>query len=398
MKSPIVFILLLCMILCGCTQPAVYQTPTTEDGAVLVLTNGILIDGTGAEPIPNATLVIDGDRILAAGASGEVAIPAGARVVDLGGATILPGFINAHVHDAFDEERLKAWAQAGVTTVREEGILSSPSQITEKLELRNKLAGSSQYARLITAGYMISVPGGYGQLDVTSAEDAEKQVNMELEAGVDLIKLAVEDGYGQANNLPLLSADELAAVVATAHRSGVWVSAHVTDAKYLQQVVDAGVDDAAHIPWDVIAPELVQQMVSQGTYAVTTLTVMDAYGAAQGATRNLGLLHSAGVMIAMGNDYTRVPQNGFDHFELGMPMHELNLMQAAGLSNMEIIVASTRNAAHVCGLGAELGTLESGKLADVLVVSGNPLEDLSALTQVRMVIHSGEVIRDGGLR
>jgi imidazolonepropionase-like amidohydrolase len=171
------------------------------------------------------------------------------------------------------------------------------------------------------------------------------------------------------------------------------VTAHITEARYLQQVVDAGVDDAAHIPWDEISPSLVQQMIDQNTYAVTTLTVMDAYGAIQGASKNLGILESAGVRIAMGNDYTRIPQNGFDHFELGMPMHELNLMQAAGLTPMQIIVAATRNAAHVCDLEEELGTLEQGKIADILVLGANPLRDLSALTQVKMVIHNGEIIR-----
>ncbi len=392
MKHIFAVIIVAVLILASCS------TPTTLDGpsqTTLVLTGATLIDGSGVEPIPDATLVIEGERIIAAGSSADIIIPARAKIIDLDGAYILPGFINAHVHDAYDSDRLKAWALAGVTTVRDEGILSDPSQISWQHSLRNRLAASNQNARLVSAGYMITVPGGYGNLKVTSAEDAQKKVNMELAEGMDLIKVTMEDGYGFATNLALLSGEELSTIVSAAHQQGVLVSAHITEAKFLQQVVDAGVDDAAHIPWDVlISPSLIQKMVDQDVYAVTTMTVMDAYSCAEGASRNLARLQSAGVHIAMGNDYTLIPQNNFDHFELGMPMHEMYLMSAAGLTPMEIIVASTRNAAHVCGLEGEIGTLEVGKLADVLVLSANPLEDLSALTQVRMVIHNGEIIRE----
>jgi imidazolonepropionase-like amidohydrolase len=107
----------------------------------------------------------------------------------------------------------------------------------------------------------------------------------------------------------------------------------------------------------------------------------------------LGRFVQAGVKIALGNDYTFIPQNNFDHFDLGMPMHEITRMSEAGMTPMQIIVAATRNAAHVCGLEAELGTLEVGKLADILITNGDPLNDLSALTQVQIVIHGGEIIR-----
>jgi imidazolonepropionase-like amidohydrolase len=397
MKISIGIALSLCLLITACNAPTLVFTPAAtipSSQADLVITNGTLIDGTGDEPLPGATLILGNGRILAVGPSSQVTIPAGVKVVDLGGGYILPGFINAHVHDGFDENRLQTWAQAGVTTVRDEGILSSSSQLSTQIALRDRLAGSNQYARLVTVGYMITVPEGYGELQVTSTKDAQKQVNMELDAGVDMIKLAMEDGYGGTTNLPLLSTNELSAIVTTAHQRGVLVTAHITEAKYLQQVVDAGVDDAAHIPWDEISPSLIQQMIAQDIYAVTTLTVMDAYGAIQGASANLRLLEDAGVQIAMGSDYTRIPQNGFDHFELGMPVHELDLMHAAGLTPMQIIVASTRNAAHVCGLEEELGTLEQGKLADILILGADPLQDLSALTQVKMVIHNGEIIRE----
>jgi imidazolonepropionase-like amidohydrolase len=358
-----------------------------------VLTNGTLIDGSGAEPVPAATVVIVGERILAAGPTSKVTIPEGVPVIDLAGRYILPGFINAHVHDAYDAGRLVKWAQAGVTTVRDEGIISASPTITEAISLRDQLSASPQYARLISTGYMLTAPGGYGTLEVSSPEMARQTVNLELDQGVDMIKLAVESGYAGVTNLPLLSTDELRAIVESAHARGSRVSAHITEAKYLPQLLEAGVDDLAHVPAGFILKAHVHELVDKGIYVVPTLTVFEAYGGLQSASSTLRELTEAGVQIAMGNDYTQVPQNGFDHFELGMPMHELTRMHEAGMTPMQIIVASTKNAAHGWGLEEELGTLEEGKLADILVVGADPLKNLSALTQVQLVIHSGQVIR-----
>ena len=105
-------------ILCACTV-------SPEQKNAFVLINGLLIDGTGSNPLPNAVVVIQGEWITAIGSNATVEIPRGASIVDLKGATILPGFINAHVHYAFDNQNLKAWVNGGVTTVRDEGIVSS---------------------------------------------------------------------------------------------------------------------------------------------------------------------------------------------------------------------------------------------------------------------------------
>lgn len=392
MKPWIVLCILLSIVISACANPSPTSTPVLSR-ATLVLTNGTLIDGTGADPIPNATLVIGGDRILAVGPARQVAIPSGVEVIDLGGATILPGFINAHVHDAYDESRLDAWAKAGVTTVRDEGILSGSGKLSRLIALRDQLSGSPQYARLVSAGYILTVPGGYGQLEVISAEDARQQVNMELDAGVNLIKLAMESGYAGVTNLPNFSPEELSAIVEAAHERGRLVTAHITEVKFLEALLEAGVDDLAHIPNDFVSQSQIQQLVEQDVYVVPTLTVFEAYGVLKGSSDNLGRFVKAGVKIALGNDYTFIPQNNFDHFDLGMPMHEITRMSEAGMSPMQIIVAATCNAAHVCGLENELGTLQVGKLADILIVNGNPLDDLSTLTKVKMVIHSGVIIR-----
>ncbi len=390
MKQATVFFMSVCLVLSACISP---QPITTSIQPTFVLTNATLINGTGSAPLAKATLVVNNDRIQAVGPASQIVIPENVKVIDLSGAYILPGFINSHVHDAYDEGRLAAWAQSGVTTVRDEGILSDPGQLNELIVLRDQASSSAKYARLVSAGYMISVPGGYGTLEVTSPENAIQEVNAELDAGVDLIKVTMESGYAGVTNLPLLSTEELKAIVATAHDRHKLVTAHISQVKYFSQLLEVGVDDLAHIPSDLILKAQIDQLVEKDVYVVPTLTVSEAYGALWGASRNLGKFITAGVKIAMGNDYTLIPQNDFDHFDLGMPMHEITRMSEAGMTPMQIIVASTLNAAHVCGLDQELGSLEPGKLADILVLNADPLQDLSALTQVKMVIHDGEIIR-----
>ncbi|HWT82586.1 MAG TPA: amidohydrolase family protein, partial [Candidatus Methylomirabilis sp.] len=261
-------------------------------------------------------------------------------------------------------------------------------------EIKSASLKTPELARLVSGGQMITVPGGYGSLFVTSPEDAAQKVDAELDQGADLIKLSLEDGYAGRSGLPKLSPEELAAVISAAHKRGKLVSAHVTQGNYMQMAVDAGVDDAAHMIYDGFPPGLIQRMVQEDIYIVPTLTVLEAYGVLEPTQRNLREFVAAGGKVALGNDYTRIPQNNFDHFDLGMPMHEIGRMAEAGITPMQIIVASTSHAAHVCDLEQELGTLEPGKIADVLVVGGDPLADLQALTDVRMVIHGGQVIRD----
>jgi imidazolonepropionase-like amidohydrolase len=391
------FALMLCLAgLATCGGPQVSTAVPRPDaalrGVTLALVNGALIDGTGAGSVSDAVLLLAGDRIAAVGSHDAIRIPDGVRSIDVEGATILPGFINAHVHDAYDAERLAAWAHEGITTVRDEGLWPSES-LEERLTWRDGQSDEPRHARLVSAGYMLRPPGGYGGFDIDSVAMAQREINQAVDWGVDQIKFTAEDGYAQWSGLPIFEQDVMDAIVESAHARGVRVSVHVCDARYLEAVLDAGVDDIAHIQYDHVADALIRRIVSQDVTVVPTLTVLEAFGSLEGSQRNLRRFVEAGVRIATGNDYTAVPQNNFDHFELGMPMHELRRMREAGMTPMQIIVASTMNGAHVCGLAQELGTLEAGKLADVLVVNGDPLADLEALADVRLVIHDGEVIR-----
>lgn len=373
------------VVLAGCAAPTGVDL---QDALILV--NGTLIDGTGSNPLPEAVLVIQGEKILALGSREDFHIPGSARVIDLQGGTILPGFINAHVHFAFDEENLRSWAESGVTTVRDEGMISSTPQ-ADLMTWREKTSQDSQYARLVSAGYMMSVPGGYGDLFVGSPEEAREKVFEELDAGADLIKISMEDGYAGRSGLPKLTEGEIAAIIAAAHERGRLVSGHITQAAYLKILVQAGVDDIAHIPYDAVPDDIWQEMVVRHIYMTPTFTVFRNYGAPV-STCVLNLRHflEQGGQVALGNDYGGGP----GEFEPGIPMYEIEQMSSAGMTPMQIIVASTRNAAVVSGIEEQVGTLEPGKFADVLVVGGDPLQDLHNLQNIRMVIHNGAIIRD----
>lgn len=375
------------MLTTGCskgTEPTIAQD--------FVLTNGVLIDGTGAPSRSGAVLVVRDGRISALGRQGEIEIPGGLPSFDLGGRTILPGFINAHVHEGFNEEHLRAWASAGVTSVRD---LCGPSSFS----LRDQYALDLNLARLIAAGPMVSVPGGYpavpwgssNMLPVNSPEDARTKVRELLQSGADLVKIAIESGSSFSMQIPTLSSEEAAAIVQTAHGHATRVSAHVLVARDLRDALAAGVDDIAHMVVDDLPDSLIHKMVTEDAYWVPTIELWKNVDQGLGnlAIGNLRRFVVAGGKVALGTDYA-----GYDRpFQLGMPIKEMEWMLEAGMTPMQVFVAGTKNAAHVCNREQDLGTLEVGKIADLLVVTGDPLQDIGALSNVYMVFHNGERIR-----
>jgi len=136
--------LLLIFLVVGCASSA--RKMGTEDpilnhpSASLALVNGTLIDGTGGDPVLDAVIVIDGERISAVGTRAQISIPVNTPTVDVEGATIMPGFINAHVHQAYDRDRLEAWAQSGVTTVRDLGVIGGDGDLSEKFAFQEEVS------------------------------------------------------------------------------------------------------------------------------------------------------------------------------------------------------------------------------------------------------------------
>jgi imidazolonepropionase-like amidohydrolase len=367
------------------------RTPASDE--VVALVNGTLIDGTGAEPLRDAAIIIHKEHIVAVGARAQVKIPEGANIIDVQGATILPGLINAHVHQGYSERNLKAWAQAGVTTVRDLG--TSPAD--DLFARRDALLKDNSNARLVTAGPLMTVPDGYPMvpwgmagLTVTSPQDAASKVNQLLDSGADVIKIAMESGGSFRKDIPMLSAQEAKAIVQAAHQRGDWVSAYVLRTQDLERALDADVDDIAHMVEDPLTDPLIQRMVKDDVYWVPTLELWQRVGQTdKRSVANLSRFVKARGKVALGTDYAGYAAE----FDLGLPVTEIELMQQAGMTPMQIMVAATQNAARVCNLDHELGTLEPGKLADVLVVNGDPLQDLGALAQVRLVFHNGVMIR-----
>lgn len=361
----------------------------------VVLLGGTLLDGTGTEPLRDAVVVVEGGLIQGIGSRDQIVIPPRALVLDVTGSTILPGFINAHVHCRYLVDRLRAWAQAGVTTVRD---LGGP----RTYDLVARQNGDPQLARVVAAGPFITVPGGYpivpwgstNAVTVRTPDEARSAVAQLAGEGAGVIKIALECGQDFGRVIPSLDAAQAAAVVSEAHARGLGVSAHLTVSADVPRAVAAGVDDIAHMPVTSLSPEMAIQVATRGIVWVPTLELWHwvGYGHKPIAITNLARFLAAGGEVAMGTDF-----GGYDAvFELGMPMIEIDAMRQAGMSPAAIIVAATRNGARVCGLGDRLGTVEAGKIADLLVVRGDPLANLNALTDVRLVIRSGVVIRDEG--
>ena len=414
------------------SAPAPTEVPTSPTPQVplgtavpLAIVNATIIDGTGAAPISGGTVVIRGDRISAVGPASEVAVPADARVIDAGGGTAMPGIINAHVHSSFSPFlRGLVFLTKGVTSVCNVGApLDKMAQLGQERDGRGSPA-----ARGFRAGPILTAPGGYPgpvsglshAYEVKDPNEARSAVADLVDRGADVIKIALETGSGD-NRWPVLSLEQVRAIVSEAHARGRLVRAHLQQNEMLDRAIQGGVDVIDHVPFPPLsdaefvrafeggikllplAPELEAQLaeaVGRGMVLVPTLDVMtrpmralrtgvpaegqDPIGF---VLQVVGRYRSLGGVVALGNDY---PGSGI---ESGMPIREMELLLEAGLTPMEVIEAGTRHAAEACGHGDELGTLEPGRLADVIVVDGDPLTDIGAMGRVSTVVIGGEVVR-----
>lgn len=366
-------------------------SPASPAAGSIALTGCRLIDGTGAQPIENAVVIIGNGKILQAGPADTITIPKGAKVIDLKGAAVLPGFINAHVHRAYEEQNLKSWLKAGVTTVRDE----APFDVQNFLSERDRLNKDATNATIVSATPILTVPGGYGTASFTNPEEAKKAVDGYAGKGVDIVKFSIED-YQQGKAWVMPTEEECKAVVDAAHARHKKVSVHVTWSRNLGWAIDCGVDDIAHMAVDPVDAATIDEIARKGIYWVPTLElwtiVSNDYSLdwIDKAVANLSAFYKAGGKIALGTDFAGYSGT----FDKGFPITEVHQMKQAGMTNMDIIVAATKNAAHVCDLDSLTGTVEAGRSADLLVVNGDPLANLDDLLNVRMVAHRGEIVVD----
>jgi imidazolonepropionase-like amidohydrolase len=377
---------------------------SAEDHGFTAFRHITLIDGNGGPPMEDSVIVIQGDRIVFAGPESEIELPSAATIHNLSGLTVLPGFFNTHVHEAsfnnpstgsLELSRLAAWAQEGVTTLRD---VTSPHEELLRYKQNLEVQDDPHLARLLMSGPCFEVPGGraetYNRVIINSVEDAREKAEDLLDDGADVLKLYFEDGSIFGESWKVMTTEEARMIVKVAHGRGRLVTAHVQEAYLVEQALDAGVDDVCHSQVDQPVPDhLIERMVEEGMSLVPTLEMSNTWEPyLQTSLVNLSRMVELGVRVAVGTDYS----NSFQpEFELGMPLTEMLLMERGGMTPMQIIVAGTRNSAHVCGLEDELGTLERGKIADFIAVDGDPLQDLTVLKHdLVIVVHGGVIIRD----
>jgi len=365
---------------------------------------GTRLDGTGAEPVADGYVMVGDGRISSVG-QGQPVIPPGATVVDAKGGTIMPGMIDTHVHVArgvfsgesgsIDPGTLIPWLAAGMTTLRD--VATPPGVFPDVKLVADGQAASHEAPRVVWAGPMVTAAGGYpftvpryasvGE-DVESVEEARQVVARLADGGARIIKLGLEKGYYADLGWALLSVDTVRAITETAHARGLRVTAHVTSIDEVRLALDGGVDDLAHAPLEPIPEAMMREMLEKGIGIATTATVWGVANASAQAAANAKAYADAGGIVSIGTDYGCCGQAA----GLSPYLAEMEFLRGAGLTTMQLLVAATRSGAIMANVSREVGTLEVGKIADIIVVEGDPLADLQALNNVRVVIQGGAVI------
>ena len=404
-----------------------------------VLVGATLIDGTGVSPVPDAAVLIDGERIISAGAREQTPWPARARVVDLSGLTLLPGLIDAHDHLAshgyalatrwgLDEPASTAHLRTagvlehtlamGYTTVRDAGGLDTGFKLAIEEELTDG-------PRLSLGLKIISPTGGIGDPVSPSGHSCfippdpnlpdsvangvhqvRAVVRTMVRAGADAIKCATTGGAssrpGHGPTDPAFTRDEMRVLVDEAHALGRKVMCHALGGPGLRLAVEAGVDSIEHGCYLADQPELIAMMAERGIFLTPTLLVY-AYHRESAAphvrarARALYARHlesvqmtlAAGVRIVAGTD-----AGGHGH---PVNARELACLVDAGLSPMEALRAGTGVAAECLGREGEVGTVQAGRLADLVAVDGDPIRDITLLQRperIKLVWKGGRICVD----
>jgi imidazolonepropionase-like amidohydrolase len=433
-SSRFAFILLLASVSAG---PAADQT--------IVLKAARMFDGKSNALVTNATVVVQGDRIVDAGSN--ISAPADAQVIDLGDVTLSPGFMDAHTHVTlnfwgnFNTRRLaeldqnvsehairattyaRATVEAGFTTVRDLGsrFVASPERVD--VALRNSInKGVIIGPRMLVATKGIGATGGH--FDPTSGfrdmlfgrqpnaydgiadgpDEIRKAVRNEVKNGADVIKAAVSGGVlslADEVDTPQFTQAEMAALVDESHRLRKKVAVHCHGDLAAKDAINAGVDSIEH--GSFLKPETLTLMKTKGTFLVPTLmatewimgkindypAALQAKAKAAGAARS-DMFRSAvkmGLKIALGTDSAVFPH--------GQNAKEFKLMVDLGMTPIDALKAGTANCADLFGIAAKTGTLEKGKLADIVAMPGDPTQDITATERVSFVMKDGKVIRNG---
>ena len=410
--------------------------------AFTLIRNATLIDGTGQAPVPDAALIIEDNLIRSVGPASTIKLPAAEIVeIDAQGGFILPGFFDTHVHLLFEGfnmvrdmqapfslrfyksiDYMRRTLEAGVTSVRDAG--GADAGVKQSVEDGDVLGPRMQISVSVLTitgghgdGWMLSgnewelfpaYPGfPHGRVD--GAEHVRQKVRQVLRAGAEVVKVCATGGVLSPTDHPefiQFSPQELRVIVEeAAFRRGVKVMAHAQGAEGIKNAVRAGIHSIEHGVY--LDDEAIDLMLEHGTYLVPTLLAplgvlevgesggMPDYGLRKARevveihSQSISKAHQAGVKIAMGTDSAVTPH--------GQNLRELGLMVSIGMSPMEAIVASTSIAAACLGWDDRLGTLESGKLADLILVKDDPLKNIRSLENVdniSLVMKDGKIVKN----
>lgn len=404
-----------------------------------VLLGATLIDGTGAPPTPDAAVVIDGERIVAAGRRADTAWPPGAEVVALDGLTLLPGLVDTHDHLAFHGYALTArWGldepasashlrtarvlertlAMGYTTVRdaggldagfklavEEGLVAGP-RLSLSVKILSPTGGIGD--GVSPSGHRCWIPPDPALPDsvANGADQVREVVRTLARAGADVIKCATTGGAssraGHGPRDPAFTPEEMRVLVDEAHGLGRKVMCHALGGPGLRLAVEAGVDSIEHGCYLAEEPELLAAMAERGIFLTPTLLVYVYHRESPSPhvrrrARDLYARHletvqaalEAGVKVSAGTD-----AGGHGH---PANARELQCLVEAGMSPMQALAAATGLAAECLGWQHEIGTVKAGRLADLVAVDGDPLRDITLLQQaerIALVCKGGRICVD----
>lgn len=388
--------------------------PISAQQEMLTITGCSLIDGTGKPPLEDAVILIQRGKFLAVGKKGEVKIPEGARVIDARGKTVIPGLIDAHFHMCYPNNREKPFILdeslvsfraayhlhkhllGGITSILDAGAYKSVSVMAKRAFSEGLLLGS----RPIIVAERINATGGHGVSRFPMAYEADgpdefrKAVRLQIKKGADVIKI-----------LPPYTKEELAAAIGEAHMLKKTVAVHsgyLGNYDYIRWAVELGADVIMHAY--ALTDDIILNMGKKGIYSVPTMTIMMKLHATRGVSIPEDRPHeyeiifqkmkAAGIKMAVGTDaiYEFMNENPNLYFE------EVERFVKNGYTPHEAIVSATRIGAEVLDVSDRLGTIEKGKIADLLVIDADPLDDIRNLRKVSVIIQGGKVIRKGALK
>ncbi|HEX9712741.1 MAG TPA: amidohydrolase family protein [Actinomycetota bacterium] len=383
----------------------------------LVVRGALLVDGTGSQPVPDATLVVEDGAVVYAGAAGDAPPPPKhAPVIDAEGRTIIPGLIDCHVHLCFDGEpdfeaearvppgraALKAMRNAvsalnaGITTVRDLGGIGTASLDV----VWAQRAGIVQGPRILTAGRMLTITGGHAHyigVECDTADDLVRGVRQMKKDGADVVKIMATGGVLTASTGATRSTytvEQIAAAVGEAREAGMRVAAHAIGAEGIVTALRGGVDSIEHACY--LTDEAIKLLADGNAWMVPTLSApfhichggpgVPEYAVAKATEiteehrASVARAHDGGARIAAGTDAgTPFNRHGGLHVEL-------RLMHEAGVPLERVLISATAEAAALLGIDEQVGTLEPGKAADFVLLEGDPLSDVSAYAPEHVVL------------